>query len=444
MGDGGIDLTPDVRVFAYTFALALAAGAMFGVAPLMQTSMPSIAAGLRDQSAIFGRSVRTSRIRSLLVVMQLAGCLMLLAAAALAVRTLQRTQTLDLGFSADGIVRVSVDLERHQYTRPAAAELYRRLIDRASAIPAVRDLALTSHVPLTDGVRRTTVGVEGLDSDASTGCTYTAVSPGYFRTLAISIVAGRDFTVQETAANAPVAIISDALARRFWPSTSAIGKRLTTPLSAVPLTIVGVARDANDVVIWRDKEIALYVPASTSTAVKLYLLVRTTGDIEAVGRALRSETAQYDKSLRFEALPLVNVLRLWILPSRVAAIAAMTLGAIALAMASIGIYGVIAYTVTQRTKEIGVRVALGADPGEVRRLVLADGARIVSAGIVVGLGGAVVMTRVIASVLPYARGLDMLALGVAIAVIAAVGMTACYLPARAAAAVDPLVALRRE
>jgi putative ABC transport system permease protein len=311
-------------------------------------------------------------------------------------------------------------------------------------MPAVRDLALTSHVPLTDAVRRTTAGVEGLDARAATDCTYTAVSPGYFRTLSIPIVAGRDFTAEEAAATAPVAIISDALARRFWPGASAIGKRVTTPLSVAPLTIVGVARDANDVVIWREKEIALYVPASTATAGNMSLLVRTEGDLDALARALRSETAHYDKSLRFEALPLVNVLRLWILPSRVAAIAAAVLGAIALAMASIGIYGVIAYAVSQRTTELGVRLALGADPADVRRLVLADGARVVAAGIAVGLCGAVAMTRAIGSVLPYARGLDLAAFAVAIAVIGVVGMAACYLPARAAARVDPLIALRAE
>ena len=439
-----LDLTPDVRVFGYTFALALAAGALFGAAPLLQTSIPSIAAGLRDQSAIFGRAVRTSRIRNFLVVLQIAGCLMLLAGAALAARTLQRTQTLDLGFSVDGVVSLSVDIERHRYTRAAAAELYRRLIDRASAMPGVRDLALTSHVPLTGAVKRTVAGIEGLDADSSTGCTYTAVSPGYFRTLSIPITAGRDFTPEEATANAPVAIISDALARRFWPGSSAIGRRLTTPLSVAPLTIVGVARDANDVVIWREKEIALYVPASADTSANLSLLVRTSSDVQVVARALRSEAARYDRSLRFEALPLVDVLRLWILPSRVAAIAATILGAIALAMASIGIYGVIAYTVSQRTKEIGVRVALGADPGDVRRMVLADGARVVSAGIGLGLGGAVVMTRLIASVLPKASAFDVPAFAIAVTVIAAVGMVACYLPARTAAAVDPLVALRTE
>ena len=438
-----LDLTPDARVFGYTFALALVAGALVGMAPLLQTSTLSIAAGLRDQTALFGWQVRTSRIRHVLVVLQIAVCLMLIAGAALAARALQRARALDLGFSADGVVSVSVDIERHAYTRPAAAELYRRLADRASSVPGVRDVAFTTHVPLTGGVKRTVAGIEGLDA-SSTACTYSAVSPGYFRTLDIPIVAGRDFTAEEASARTPVAIISDALARRFWPGSNAIGKRVTTPRTAVPLTIVGVARDATNGSLWREKEIALYVPTSLATSVNLNLLVKTSGEVDAAARAIRSEAAAYDRSLRFKAEPLTDVLRLWILPSRVAAIAATILGVIGLAMASIGIYGVLAYTVSQRTREIGLRVALGADVRDVRRLVLADGARLMAAGVIVGLGGAAATIRLVAAALPGARALDVPAFAVAVAVIALVGMAACYLPARTAAAVDPLVALRPE
>jgi predicted permease len=438
-----LDLTPDARVFGYTFALALVAGALFGMAPLLQTSTLSIAAGLRDQTALFGWQVRTSRIRNVLVVLQIAVCLMLIAGAALAARALQRARALDLGFSADGVVSVSVDIERHAYTRPAAAELYRRLADRASSVPGVRDVAFTTHVPLTGGVKRTVAGIEGLDA-SSTACTYSAVSPGYFRTLDIPIVAGRDFTAEEASAGTPVAIISDALARRFWPGSNAIGKRVTTPRTAVPLTIVGVARDATNGSLWREKEIALYVPTSLATSVNLNLLVKTSGEVDAAARAIRSEAAAYDRSLRFKAEPLTDVLRLWILPSRVAAIAATILGVIGLAMASIGIYGVLAYTVSLRTREIGLRVALGANVRDVRRLVLADGARLMAAGVIVGLGGAAATIRLVAAALPGARALDVPAFAVAVAVIALVGMAACYLPARTAAAVDPLVALRTE
>jgi predicted permease len=376
------------------------------------------------------------------VVLQIAFCLTLLAGAALAARALERTRSLDLGFSAHGVVHISLDLERHRYTPASSAELYRRLTERASLMPGVREVALTSHVPLTGGIRRTAAGVEGLDRNAATTCTYTAVSPSYFRTLGISVVAGRTFTSEEAAAAAPVAVISDALARRFWPGSNAIGKRVTTPLAPSPLTVVGVARDASTSSIWREKEIALYVPASASTASNLRVLVKTAGDLDAIAAALRIEAAAYDPSLRFVAEPLANVLRLWILPSRVAAVAASILGLLALAMASIGVYGVIAYSVSQRTREIGVRIALGAGRGDVRRLVLADGARLVATGLALGLAGALAMTWLIAAWLPGAHAVDPFALGTAVVVLSVVAFAACAIPARAATSVDPLLTLR--
>jgi predicted permease len=439
-----LDLTPDIRVFGYTLALALGGGLIFGLAPMLQTSMPGVAAGLRDQTTLLGRQVRSSRIRHALVVLQVAVCLMLLAGAALAARALQRTELLDPGFSADGVIHSSAALERHGYTKASAAEFYRRLTERAAAFPGVTDVALTTHVPLTGAVKRTVAGVEGLEGSPETGCTYTAVSPGYFRTLGIPIMEGRDFTPAEAAGGSPAAIISEALARRFWPGTSAIGKRVTTPRSRVPLTIVGVARDATDVALWREKEIALYVPASPSSAVNLHILARTTGDTDALSAALRREAAAYDRNLRFDVAPLADVLRLWILPSKVAALSASILGVIALVMAAIGIYGVIAYAVSQRTREIGVRIALGAGRNDVRRLVLADGARLVGGGVALGLAGAAVMTRFVAAFLPGARALDPVAYGAAAVALALVALLACYLPARTAAAVDPLAALRNE
>ena len=437
-----LELTPDARVFGYTLALAGAAGLVFGLAPLLQTSLPTIAAGLRDQATWFGRPIRASRVRQSLVVLQIAVCLMLLAGAALAARALQRTQALDLGFTAAGVVHASADLERHAYSVASAATFYRRLSERAATLSGVTDVALTTHVPLTGGVQRTIAAVEGLEASPRTACTYTAVSPGYFRTLGISIVAGRDFTPAEARAGAPSAVISEALARRFWPGASALGRRVTTPRAPVPLTIVGVVRDATDVAIWREKEIALYVPAGPSSAVNLHLLVRTTGDPRSVAASLREEAAAADPNVRFDAALLTDLLKLWILPSRIAAIAATVLGAIALAMASVGIYGVIAYAVSQRTREIGIRIALGARRSDVRRLVLGDGARLVTAGLIVGLAGAGVTTRIVAGLLPGARALDPVVFAGAAAVLAAVALAACYVPARAAASVDPLTALR--
>lgn len=340
-------------------------------------------------------------------------------------------------------MHTSADLERHRYSAESAAELYRRLTARAARVPGVQDVSFTSHVPLTGGVVRTNVTVEGQGPSSRMVCTYTAVSPGYFRTLEIAFASGRDFTSAD-AAGAPVAIVSEALARRFWPESHALGKRVMIDQRPTPLTVVGIVRDAADASLFREKGISLYVPASTSAALNLQLLVKTTGDIDALASALRLEAASYDRNIRFEVAPLADVLRLWILPSRVAAIAATVLGVIALAMASIGVDGVIAYAVSQRTRELGVRVALGARRADLRRLVLADGVRLVATGVALGLGGAAAMTRMVSSILPGARALDPLPFAAAVIVLAAVAMVACYLPARAASAVDPLSVLRTE
>ncbi len=439
-----LDVTPDVRVFAYTLVLSALAGLAFGLAPLVHSSTRAVAAGLRDQASLFGLSLRGPRIRRALVVVQITVCVMLLAAAALATRSLQRTRTLDVGFVPTGVVHTSADLPRHGYGEASAAELHRQLIVRVRAIPEVRDVALTTHVPLTGGIRRVALTPEGHDTAKPVICTFTSITPGYFRTLGISFVAGRDFSEEETAGAAPVAIISAALARRFWPGGEALGRRVTVTDAAVPVTIVGVVRDAADASIWREKGISLYVPASAAATPNLRLLVRTDGDARALAALLRAEARRIDPRLRFDAEPLDEVLALWMLPSRVAAIAGSVLGAIALATAAVGIYGVMAYGIAQRRREIAVRVALGATRQDVRTLLLNDGGRLIATGLIAGVLGAMIMMRAIATVLPGAVAADPIALAAALVVLTIAAVWACYLPARSASEWDPLPALRSE
>jgi predicted permease len=375
---------------------------------------------------------------------QIAVCVMLLATAALATRSLQRTRTLDVGFVPAGVVHTSADLIRHGYSEASAAELHRQLIARVRALPEVRDVALTTHVPLTGGVRRVALMPEGHDPANPVMCTLTSISHGYFRTLGIRFVAGRDFSEEETSGSAPVAIISTALARRFWPGGQALGRRVTVGDAEVPVTIVGVVRDAADASMWREKGISLYVPAGAGATRHLRLVVRTDGDAQALASLLRAEARRIDSRLRVDAEPLDEVLALWMLPSRVAAIAGSVLGAIALAIAAVGIYGVLAYGMAQRRREIAIRVALGATGGDVRTLLLSDGGRLIATGLIAGAVGAMVMMRAIAAVLPGAVPADPVGLAVALVVLTIAALCACYLPARSAAKWDPLPALRNE
>jgi predicted permease len=446
-----LDLTPDVRVFGYTLLLSLAAGVIFGLAPAVQASSPQLSAALRDDGTFLGAAHGRSIARDALVVVQIAVCLMLLAAAALMARSLQRTQSLDLGFRTAGVVYTHADLRRYGYSQAAAASFHRRLAERARVLPGVTEVAWTTHVPLTGGVVRVPLRPDGHASDTVTK--YTAVSSSYFATLGIPIVEGRVFTEEEAAAGAPVALISHALARRFWsddrdPSgrrVSALGKRISTPRAPYPLTVIGVVKDAVDVAIWREKELSVYVPAEdTRSSLDVQLLVHTHGDRDMVAAELRQAARAFDRNIQIEARPMDDVLRFWRVPAQVAAIAGAVLGGLALVLSAIGIYGMIAYTVRQRTREIGIRLALGARSHDVLALVIGSGVRLIVIGIVAGLAGALLATRFLRVLLAVVDPLDPVAFAAATAFLTVIALAASYLPARRAASVDPMMALRSE
>jgi predicted permease len=446
-----LDLTPDVRVFLYTLLLSLAAAVTFGLAPALHASSPQIASALREDGTMLGTRVTRSTIRDGLVILQIAVCLMLLAAAALTARAMQRTHALDLGFRTSGVVYTRADLRRYGYTPAAAADFYRRLGDRAQALPGVTAAAWTTHVPLTGGVRRAPVRPEGHDLDTVTN--YTEVSPGYFEALGVPMLEGRAFTTEESVGGVPVAIISDALARRFWPNApgssgereSVLGRRITTPRAAYPLTIVGVAKDAANTSLWREKEVSVYVPADPMKgSVPMELLVRSSGDIGLVAAQLREAARAVDANVLVEVRPLSEIHRFWAVPARAAAIAAAVLGALALVLSAIGIYGVTTNSVSQRTREIGIRIALGAGSGDVVRLVMTGGAKLVTVGIAFGLVGALTTTRFLKALMDIIDPLDPVAFAAATAFLALVAFAACYLPVRRAASVDPIAVLRRD
>ena len=444
-----LDLTPDVRVFAYTLMLSVAAAVVFGLVPAVQASSPQITAALREDGTVLGLRVSRSTTRDALIVVQIAVCLMLLAVAALTARSLQRTRTLDLGFRTEGVVYTHADLRRLGYSSAAAATFYQRLTERANGIPGVTAVATTTHVPLTGGVVRTDVRPEGQTADTVT--TFTAVSRSYFDVLGIPILEGRAFSREETKAGAPVAVISDALARRFWPNADApgrqhstvVGKRISTPRFPYPLTVIGVAKDAADAAIWREKELSIYVPIETNRGANdVQLLVRTSSDRDSLAAELRQTARVFDRNIQLDARPLDDVLRLWRLPARVAAIVAGILGGLALILSSIGIYGMISYAVNQRTREIGIRVALGAGSQDVIALMLGAGVKLIVTGIAAGLLGSLVTTRFLKGLVATGDPLDPIAFAAATGFLAVVALTATYLPARRALRVDPVAAMR--
>jgi predicted permease len=435
-----LDLSPDVRVFAYTVAIALGAGILLGLAPALQASTPHLAGALHDDGAMIGGRMRRSRLRQALVIVQIAVSLVLLVGAGLLARGLYRARSLDLGFDTAGVVFTRYDLRRHGYTAERAAGLNALLVDTAAAARGVTAVALTSHVPLDGGVKRTTVSLEG--SGARVECTTTTVTASYFDAMKIPVIAGRAFADDESRQGAPVAMISEGLAARFWPGVDPIGRQLAADGLQVPLTILGVVRDASHA-LWRDKAMSLYLPLGPASDPRdVHLLVRTSEDPAPLVMALRQRVRALDRGLTFTATPLDSLLALWILPSRIAAIAAAVLGCLALVLASVGLYGVMAYTVSDRTREIGIRMALGARAADVRRLVLAEGGRLIAIGIAAGLAGAVVLGRMLRRFVFDVSALDPLTFVVIPVCLCAVALGACYFPARRASRVEPLVAMR--
>lgn len=433
-----LDLSPDVRVFAYTFALALAAGLLLGLAPALQSSSPHLASSLHDDGAMIGLGLRPSRLRSALVILQVAVCLVLLVGAGLLTRGLQHARSLDVGFRTSGVLFTEYDLRRHGYTVERARDFNRVLAETAAAKGG--SVALTSHVPLHGGVRRTTAWPEGHLEQVT--CTTTFISPAYFETLNIVVTRGRTFSSAEAHDGSPVAIISEGLASRFWPGVDPIGRKLDAGRLSVPLTVVGVVRDTTNASLFRDKEMSLYLPQGLGDERDLHVIASAGADASAIAGLLRQRARTLDAGVRLTVTPLDSLLRLWILPSRVAAIAAGILGLLALALASLGLYAVMAFDVANRTREIGVRLALGADAGDVVRLVLAGGARLLAVGTAIGIGVAAVAGRLLRQFLFDVSTIDPLTFLVVPLFLALVAIAACYIPARRATRIAPVDALK--
>jgi predicted permease len=436
-----LDLSPDPRVFAYTTGMAVAAGLALAVVPAWQATTSGVAGALHDDGALLGLTVTRSRMRQSLVILQIATCMVLLVAAALLARGLERARSLDLGFDTTGVVFTEYDLDRHGYTPARAVEYNRALLEFAAGLPGVTSAALTSHVPLHGGVVRIDMRPDG--HDAGVTVTSTTVSPEYFRTLGIPVTSGRIFSSDESSQGAPVAVISDALAARFWPDRNAVGRSIKAPDSQAPLTIIGVVHDTSSTSLWRDKEMALYRTMGVKDASRVHLVVRTSNDGRTVSAALRERARAMDARVRFAATPLETLLQLWILPSRVAAAAAAVLGAVALVLASIGIYGLLAYTVRHRTREIGIRMALGASGPDVTRMILSDGSRLIVLGLSAGSGGAAAAGQLLRRFMFDVSPLDPVAFTLVPLILSLVAVAACYLPARRASRIEPLAALRR-
>jgi predicted permease len=439
-----LDLGLDRRVLLFAVLLTLMSGLLSGLLPALQSARTDLVMGLKDDP---GRVVfRRVRLRGALVVGQVALSCLLFLAAALLTRSLQHAAEIHPGFEASGVDVITLDLTMGGYSDEAAAGFAEQVIDRVGSLPGVTHVAVSRVIPLTgNAMSFGRVGRPGQDlrRDAIQA-DWNVVSPGYFETLRVALVRGRAFTDADRSGGPRVTIVNETFARQVWGDADPVGQRLALESFGTTgeLTVVGVARDGKYRTLGEHPVPFIYVPLAQQFDRRLSLLVRTAGGttaIPAVRAALRDLNANLPL-IRAERL--ADAVAIALVPQRLAATLAAGLGLVGLLLAAIGIYGVTAFSVAQRTREIGLRVALGADRSEVLRLVLRQGLLLAASGVALGLALGAMASRLLSSWLYGTGAADGVAYAAVGVLFLAIAGAASYLPARAAARINPLAALR--
>ena len=442
-----LDVRPDLRVLGFTLFLSVMTGLICGLVPALRSSKQELAAAVKDEWRAFGGRVSKSRLHGALVIAQVAVSLILLVGAGLLIRALEKAQGVSPGFEMKNVLVVSTNMQLRGYDAARAREFLRELEERLAGLPGVQSTGLARTAPLGSSFAITRIAVEG--REAAPGArpalvNFNTVSPGYFETLKIPIVRGRGFSAQDVAQEARVAVISEALAKRYWPGEDPIGKRFNSGGASAYREVIGVAKDARNVHLWSGDEPYLYLPVTPAEFSDMQLFVRTDHNASAVMGAIADSIRTMDSSLRVSTHRLEENLALWIWPSQLGAALAATLGFFALFLAAAGIYAVMAYAVTQRTREIGIRVALGSQNSDLLKLLLGEGMVLVGIGAAIGLLAAGGGSRLLAKFLYGLSAVDGLAFAGVSVLLTVVALLACWIPARRAMRVDPMVALRHE
>ena len=446
-----LDVGLDWRVLIFSLVVSVFAGAIFGLAPALQATRPNVAGTLKDTAAQGGAS--KTRLRSILVVSQIAISLIVLIAAGLVVRTLQQLQTMNPGFDAHNGLTMSFDLGLQGYDKGRGEQFYRQLTERLQSVPGVESAAVSSYIPLSLNFNSRNAFVEGKPAERGENAPLAmnaSVGPNYFKTMRTAVLQGREFSDQDQEKSEAVAVVNETFVKRLLPElqnpAEAVGKRFSFQGATGPwIRIVGVAEAGKYFNIAEDPRPFVWTPMTQDYNSSGLLLVRTKGNPEPLFAAVRGQVQSLDPNLPlFEVKTLTEHMRLALFPAKVAATVLGVFGLVALLLSAIGIYGITSYAVAQRTHEIGIRLALGAQLSDVLRLVLGHGLKLTMIGAAIGLVGAFLVTRAITSVLYGVSATDPITFGFVSVVLIGVALVACYVPARRATKVEPLIALRNE
>ena len=441
----------DGRILAFTLGVSMLTGLLFGLAPALQGRGLNLSEVLKEGSRGGSGGPRQRRLRDLLVAAEVALALVLLVGAGLLMRSFLKLRQTDPGFKPAGVLTMSFSLPSSRYKKPEqTVAFYQTLIDRISTLPGVQSAGASTDLPWTGYDENSGFIIEGKSFPPSQEPEgrYHDVTPDFFRTIGVPLVAGRWFNSNDTNQAPAVILINESLASRYWPDENAVGKRITFSSEPKPedwMTVVGVIGDVKDFPDSPEAHPAFYWPHTQQAFRELFVAIRTSGDPLGLVGAVRQEVQALDKDLAIaEIKPLDQVAEGALAGQRFTLMLVGLFAGIALLLSAVGIYGVMAYSVAQRTHEIGIRMALGAQTGTVMQIVIGQGMRTALAGMAIGLAAALSLTRAIASLLYGIAPTDPLTFAGISILLAAVALAACYIPARRAARVDPMIALRYE
>ena len=443
------DLSLDYRVFAFGFLASLLTGVLLGTIPAMRVSHRNVILAVKEGPGNIDGG--NSRARNLFVVVQVAVSIVLLVGAGLFLRSLGKARAINIGFDSANALALDVDLNLKRFSDERGVQFYREMLRRVESLPGIRSATLANLTPLDTATPFRDVLIPGHDPVPGTPgirTSFNHVGPAYFKTIVIPLRSGRDFSELDDALRPGVVVINETMARRYWGSQNPIGKQIKmvrTGQVPMPLEIIGIANDVKYRSLGEDPTPHIYVPFFQDYSPDMTLLVRTAGEPGAALVAVQQELQNQDRDVQgFFARTLAQQIGFALVPARLAASLSAIFGSFALVLATLGIYGVVSYTARQRTREIGLRMALGAQRDDILRLVMAQAKKLALLGIAVGLAAALGLSRFLTGLLYGMSSFDAWAYCIVALLLLGVALVASYFPARRATQVDPVVALRYE
>ena len=436
----------DVRVLGFTFLITLLTGILFGIAPALQATKPNLNDTLKEETGKASAGVHKSRIRNVLVVSEVALALLLLISAGLLIKSFLNLQRIDPGFNPHNVLTVRIPLVASKYSEPSQARaFYQQLLDRIKGLPGVEHAAVTTSIPLTGWNSIFPFEIPGRPAPPpgqTLEAEFIAISPDYMRAMGIRLLRGRLLSESDSPTSANVILINETMARRHWPNEEAVGKQIKDDpdLREIVGVIADVKQDGLNIPSREQIYVSIY---QVSTPASKILVVRSSSDPKNLIGTLRKEVLAVDHDQPITNIrTMEDVFAESISKPRLYMILLSVFAGVALTLAVIGIYSVLAYSVTQRTQEIGIRMALGAQPRDVLKLVVGQGMLLALIGIVIGLVAAFFLSRAMAFMIEGLNSRDLLIFGGTPIVLAIVSLLACFIPARRAAKLSPMIALR--